>query len=482
MKRIPLVLFVTFYLGYLCLTTYIIHFASNRYYDLTFAIVDEGRLTIDTYQANTADKAFYQGHFYTAGLPGPALLGVPIYWAFKQLLPVSGINARSFDQVGESQLRFYMNMQGISNTVPLGYEPGYYFLSSLILNILLLEPIAALAVVLVYLIALHLGFDWRTAMFGAVMYGAASTAPFFATAYYSHAFAATFVLGAVYAALRWAEQRRRRDMLLTAVLLGCGFTMEYVVAVAILVLGVFLLFQRPRGTDILLACSAGCVSLLPLVGYNLAVYGTPFASPHQYVVVQSFQQIHSQGFLGMTWPRAETLWQLSFGPKRGIFGYAPILLLTPIGAWNALRHGSNRSRWIVLLSIFIGAYLYNASYIGWEGGATVGPRFMFIGIAAACLLALPALQIVPRWLVASLFTLSTLINLLPFQMSVPETYFDYVTFVRLLLFDPSYTPSLTIWSTRAALFLLLVVVVPLLYQRHLTRTGATQPQLRTLPS
>jgi hypothetical protein len=57
----------------------------NRYQDLTFSIVDEGRFIIDTYQENTVDKAYYQGHYYLVALPGPSFLAVPAYLAFKPL-------------------------------------------------------------------------------------------------------------------------------------------------------------------------------------------------------------------------------------------------------------------------------------------------------------------------------------------------------------------------------------------------------------
>jgi len=55
----------------------------NRYFDLTYSLVDHGTISIDNYHENTIDKAFKDGHYYSAGLPGPSILGIPAYLIFK---------------------------------------------------------------------------------------------------------------------------------------------------------------------------------------------------------------------------------------------------------------------------------------------------------------------------------------------------------------------------------------------------------------
>ena len=47
-------------------------------YDLIQAI-SHGQTNIDRYQANTGDKAFYRGHWYSARAPGLALFSLPFY-------------------------------------------------------------------------------------------------------------------------------------------------------------------------------------------------------------------------------------------------------------------------------------------------------------------------------------------------------------------------------------------------------------------
>ena len=50
----------------------------TSHYDLTRALNDD-RTTIDEYQANTGDKVFYKGHYYSARAPGLALFVLPFY-------------------------------------------------------------------------------------------------------------------------------------------------------------------------------------------------------------------------------------------------------------------------------------------------------------------------------------------------------------------------------------------------------------------
>ncbi|MCL4486524.1 MAG: hypothetical protein M1570_00135 [Chloroflexi bacterium] len=60
----------------------------NRYVDLVHSIVNEGRFEIDTYQANTTDSAFFNGHYYNGALPGPSFFALAPYLVFKGFYPL----------------------------------------------------------------------------------------------------------------------------------------------------------------------------------------------------------------------------------------------------------------------------------------------------------------------------------------------------------------------------------------------------------
>src|SRR5579875_913648 len=56
----------------------------TSHYDLMRALNDE-QTTIDRYQANTGDKVFYKGHYYSARAPGLALFAMPFYDVLNEL-------------------------------------------------------------------------------------------------------------------------------------------------------------------------------------------------------------------------------------------------------------------------------------------------------------------------------------------------------------------------------------------------------------
>ena len=76
-KRLALAAILLVGLAY---ATMIQSFSWNQtsHYDLIRSLNNDGT-TIDAYQENTGDKAFYKGHWYSARAPGLALFALPFY-------------------------------------------------------------------------------------------------------------------------------------------------------------------------------------------------------------------------------------------------------------------------------------------------------------------------------------------------------------------------------------------------------------------
>jgi len=51
----------------------------TSFFVLTRAIVDEGRLEIDSYYNQTSDRAFYDENYYSIKAPGLSFFASPIY-------------------------------------------------------------------------------------------------------------------------------------------------------------------------------------------------------------------------------------------------------------------------------------------------------------------------------------------------------------------------------------------------------------------
>src|SRR5579864_2574763 len=53
----------------------------NSHFDMARALAEQHSVRIDSYEWNTGDKAFYQGHYYSDKAPGMALSALPPAWA-----------------------------------------------------------------------------------------------------------------------------------------------------------------------------------------------------------------------------------------------------------------------------------------------------------------------------------------------------------------------------------------------------------------
>ena len=87
-KRLALAAILLVGLSY---ATMIQSFSWNQtsHYDLIRSL-DQDKTTIDSYQVNTGDKAFYKGHWYSARAPGLALYSLPFYDLLKARAPNRG--------------------------------------------------------------------------------------------------------------------------------------------------------------------------------------------------------------------------------------------------------------------------------------------------------------------------------------------------------------------------------------------------------
>jgi hypothetical protein len=121
----------------------------------------------------------------------------------------------------------------------------------------------------------------------------------------------------------------------------------------------------------LVTMAAGFAPGVILTGYyNVARFGSPFVFQYQnFPLVKSFGAPFWQGLYG-----------LLASPGRGIFFYAPVLLLVLIGFKWAWRRSQVIT--IVCLVLIVDRFLFYASWWAWHGGGGWGPRFLVPFMAA----------------------------------------------------------------------------------------------------
>lgn len=318
--------------------------------------LSEGRVDIDRLAVHTIDKAFFDGHYYADKQPGVSLLAVPVVVATRMALEASGAVS---DPADPGALEIYIRTAAI---------------------VVVAVP-AALAVLLLYLMALLLGAGQGAATFAACALAVGS--PFFSwsTTFFAHSLSGAILLGAM--ALSVLNRPATWIAPVAGVLLGFLLVVDITAAPAGALVGLFILARAERrGRAFAGLAVGGIVGLAPLLIYNQIAFSSPFRLG--YSQVQGFEGMQ-QGFFGVTFPQPMVLGELLFGHFRGLLPLAPVLLLVPIGLVAMFRQAPTRPVAVVIIGVVLCFLLINASYFYWDGGASTGPRHMVAALPLACL-------------------------------------------------------------------------------------------------
>jgi hypothetical protein len=340
----------------------------NSRFDLIRAIVERRTLRIDAYRDNTGDRAIVGGHYYSDKAPGLSLLAVPIVATTRTLLQVANVDPES----------------------PRSLVAESYFATVFAVGL----P-AALACVCLFLIALHLGSTVDGAVFACIVMALGTPIWTYSTLFWGHALAGACLVFAFAASVRLSNGARPRSDLFWGLVIGVtagwATVTEYPAAPASAILAVFALSQvwsggwsrRLRLAGGILISALGCVGVL--LAYQYSAFGSAFHPGYSYYREGSFPWMKA-GYLGLTYPRVDVMWELLFGCRRGLLRLAPILAAAPFGL-RSLAKQKPATRAAALAAAFVAAYyfLFNASFAGWDGGWSYGPRYMAAGIPLACI-------------------------------------------------------------------------------------------------
>ncbi len=318
----------------------------TSHYDLIRSL-DRDRTTIDLYQENTGDKAFYKGHWYSARAPGLALFALPYYDAIKAL-GAEKLARSSKAQRGEDEMIYFIGLW--ANVLP---------------GLLLLLLVGHLAE------RLEPGYGAATA----VILGLGTLALPLSTLLFSHIFTA-FLGFAAFALLLWERDGPPNPWLLgvAGLLLGYAGVSEYPLFFVALVLGLYLLSRRdslnPRGVATRAGAFilGGLIGIIPLLLYNHYAF-------HSWThLAYSSIPRQQKGFFGIGVPGLKVMATLLFD-SRGLLTLSPVLAMGGIGTWLLYRRGK-RAEALTITGICVCYLGYNSGYYLPFGGGFMGPRFL----------------------------------------------------------------------------------------------------------
>lgn len=318
----------------------------TSHYDLIRAL-HHGRTTIDVYQDNTGDKAFYKGHWYSARAPGLALYSLPFYDGLKAVDAERWARS-SQAQRNDDEMIYLVNLWA-------GVLPG----------VLLMLLVGFLAE----------GFAPGYGAAAAVALGLGTIALPLSTLLFSHVFTAMLGLAAFALTMRERAGPPRPWLLLLAGLaIGYAGASEYPLFFVGVVLGAYLLSRRDALTPLGVTMRTGAyvlgglIGLVPLLLYNHYAFHSWTHLAYSNIPRQQ------QGFFGIGVPSLKALATLLLD-SRGLFTLSPVLLMGAIGTVLLYRR-RRRAEALTIAAVCLLYVGYNSGYYLPFGGGFMGPRFL----------------------------------------------------------------------------------------------------------
>ena len=355
-KKIALLLFFIFFVS----GAYFFHPVEGwneiSRYALITSLVDHGRLDLDLYDPPSTgfDLAFHGGHYYSCKGIGVPLLGIPIYWAWKELFGLPG--AFTFEDIEltlSAGARYAVRV--FSVTLPHGILGAVLFWAATALGA---SPGSALVMVLAY------GFGSLAWMQSMVLSGHQTAAAF------------SFFAYAVLLHSTRQEGRRAEVSFFAGLLAGMGALSDFLAMGTALLLSLYVLTLPTCWKNRLLFFSGGGFTALLMGIYNHFCFGGFFSLPYHHLTTALHREGASTGLYGVGLPYSEAIVGTLFSPARGLFFIMPFFLFSFYGLIRLARDGKHSREALLMLGI-IGFFLWaNTGFYAWHGGLTFGPRYL----------------------------------------------------------------------------------------------------------
>ena len=314
------------------------------------ALVMQRTIAIDKYHEVTGDKALIGGHYYSEKAPAIVMFALPAFTASTVAQRRTGIDPDAPDA------------WRVSNWIATAGSVG----------------VVAAAGGVAFFAALRrrmTAFAALTATYS--LFLGSITFPY-ATALFAHAGTIGLLAIALWAVFR---ETSRHDYL-AGLAAGFAVASEYPAIIPGAAMGAYLLHARPaRAWRYALALLPAALLILT---NNFLISGSPFSIG--YGSNPAFPEISSSNAFGFNLPDAEALRHLVWGEYRGLLFWSPALIMAIPGI--ALLFREDRRSAVMVLIVFVAVLVQVASFYGWSGGNSVGPRYLapaipFVALAAA---------------------------------------------------------------------------------------------------
>ena len=113
-----------------------------------------------------------------------------------------------------------------------------------------------------------------------------------------------------------------------------------------------------------------------LAAYNAACFGSPFTLSYAREAAPQYAALVSHGLFGIGVPSPRSIGLLLFHPARGILLFSPFLVWGIAGIIRWWRSGQERADCLFVLAATVALFVPIAGYGRWDGGFSLGVRYV----------------------------------------------------------------------------------------------------------
>lgn len=315
----------------------------NAQFDLTRAIVEQRTFAIDSFAVNTGDVSRYGGHIYANKAPGLSFLAAAPY-AFL----------------------FAIEHARYSVNEPLLLTTNAYVCT------------VATCGVLVALVPFFLFREARRSGFGALWSAVVALTIVLATQLWPYAtmlVAQTPAAALMFIAFVLARRDNARSQFGAGLCAGAAGITNYLCIPAAIAIALLSAFRSGKRVSALLRVIAGGAPFAVLLAlYQRRCCGGFLTTP---IATMDPRFVSKGARLGIfEGPSLDALYGITISPYRGLFYFAPVLVMALVGMVVWMRRSGSRDELLAIAVISVMFFAFNISFNGWEGGFGIGARYL----------------------------------------------------------------------------------------------------------
>ena len=191
---------------------------------------------------------------------------------------------------------------------------------------------------------------------------------------------------------------------------GWAVIIEFTMAPAVVILGLWLLARRRDPRDLVRLAVGGALPIVLLLHNNWRSFGSPLQLSYSHLENPGFVRDMAPGFMGIHLPTEEKVVGSLLSPFTGLYFWAPWMVLAWLG-WLALGRSrasagvQSAGAWLldrrgeaaVAGAVCLYFLFFQCTHSLWRGGWVVGPRYITAMVPFAAIAAAHGLDAIARW-------------------------------------------------------------------------------------